>query len=269
MKNRIGILGCGWLGLPLAVSFVKSGYDVYGTTTSKDKLVELENKAINPFLIRLSEYGIDGPIADFLSEITILVVNIPPKLRGNNAENYFQKISLLHQAIKKSTVKNIIFISSTSVYGDIQGEVTEATIPKPVTDSGKQLLACEALFRNDQELKTTIIRFGGLIGDDRHPANFLSGKKGLSNGSAPINLIHQTDCIRIIEAIVKEGWWNELFNAVYPHHPSKKEYYTASCLRKGLPMPSYIDDNSLFEKYVKSNHLMTVKGFRFNTSITD
>lgn len=269
MKHRIGILGCGWLGLPLAASFVKDGFDVDGTTTSEKKIAKLKNKAINPFLIRLSEDGIDGSITNFLSKTTILVINVPPKLRGDNAENYFQKIKLLHQAIKKSDVKKIIFVSSTSVYGDNRGDVTEATTPKPVTDSGKQLLACEELFRDDQELQTTIIRFGGLIGDDRHPANFLAGKKGLSNGSAPINLIHQVDCIRIIKSIVKEAWWNELFNAVYPHHPSKKEYYTRICLKKNLPIPDYLNDTSQVEKCVRSQRLITVKGFRFNTSIID
>tara|TARA_R110002049_G_scaffold305515_1_gene502337 strand:+ start:113024 stop:113791 length:768 start_codon:yes stop_codon:yes gene_type:complete len=255
--------------LPLAASFVKDGYDVYGTTTSKEKCAELANKAINPFLIRLSEDGIDGSIANFLSKTTILIVNVPPKLRGNNAENYLQKIKLLHQAVKNSDVKKIIFVSSTSVYGDNRGEVTETTIPRPVTDSGKQLLACEDLFRSDQEVQTTIIRFGGLIGDDRHPVNFLSGKKGLSNGSAPINLIHQVDCIRIIKSIVKEAWWNELFNAVYPYHPSKKDYYTQACLKRNLPIPDYMNDTSQFEKCVRSYRLITVKGFRFNTSITD
>ncbi len=269
MNNTIGILGCGWLGLPLAVSFVADGYDINGSTTSEEKLDELQSKRINPFLIRLSEDGIDGSIAQFLSGITVLVINVPPKLRGSNPENYVQKIKLLHQAILKSNVKRILFISSTSVYGKIKGEVTEATIPKPVTDSGKQLLECEALFRNDHKLQTTIIRFGGLIGKDRHPVNFLSGKIGLSNGSAPINLIHQVDCIRIIKSVVEQGWWNELFNAVYPYHPTKREYYTAISLQKNIPAPNYNEDITLHENRIKSYQLINVKGFRFNTSITN
>ena len=46
-NNRIGVLGCGWLGLPLAKSLIKNNYTVYGTTTNKSKieLLSAENTA--------------------------------------------------------------------------------------------------------------------------------------------------------------------------------------------------------------------------------
>ena len=37
-KETITILGCGWLGLPLAQTLVKEGYSVKGSTTTEDKL---------------------------------------------------------------------------------------------------------------------------------------------------------------------------------------------------------------------------------------
>lgn len=267
MSNNIGILGCGWLGLPLAESFLKDGYKVYGTTTSEEKLLNLEQKGISPFLVSFSENGVKGNITGFLSQINMLIINIPPKLRGENKENYVQKMTLLHQSVKAANITKIIFVSSTSIYGDISGKVTEMTTPKPVSDSGKQLLISEELFVNDPSLKTTIVRFGGLIGKDRHPAHFLSGRKGISNGSDPINLIHLDDCIRIIKAIIENAWWNETFNGVYPLHSSKKEYYTTECIKKGLPIPSYEGGNSQGGKCIQSHNLLHEKSFRFKTSI--
>lgn len=47
--TKISILGCGWLGLPLAKALIENGFSVKGSTTSTDKLTALENDGITPF----------------------------------------------------------------------------------------------------------------------------------------------------------------------------------------------------------------------------
>ncbi|WP_422082363.1 SDR family oxidoreductase [Ulvibacterium sp.] len=267
MSKSIAIMGCGWLGLPLAKSFVDEGHTVHGSTTSEEKLPVLEKEGIRPFLISLSEEGPKGPVLHFLRDVDSIIINVPPKLRGGNRENYIEKIRGLYNAIKASSVRQIVFVSSTSVYGDIDGEVTEDTVPKPVTESGRQLLVTEDIFRNDSELQTTIVRFGGLIGPNRHPVTMLSGRIGLVNGTAPINLIHLDDCINILKTIIGQGWWNEVFNAVYPDHPPKAEYYAAEAEQRGIPAPDYSKDSVQKGKKVQSSKLILVKKYCFNTSI--
>ena len=267
MNKRIAILGCGWLGLPLAEAFLADGYQINGSTTSDEKIGDLKKHGISPFLISLSEDNIEGNISGFLINVAMLVINVPPRLRGDNTENYVKKMQLLHDAIKKSSVRKVIFVSSTSVYGAISGDVTEETIPQPNTASGKQLLTSERIFRDDSELHTTIIRFGGLIGPNRHPVTMLSRRKKLSNGNAPINLIHLNDCIRIIIKILKKNWWCETLNGVYPYHPTKQEYYTSEALRKGLQVPDYVANSPKISKIVHSYNLTNVKDFRFTTTL--
>ena len=267
LNKTIGILGCGWLGLPLAKTFLKDGYCVHGTTTSNDKLTVLKKAGIAPFLISLSEDNVEGPISDFLHEVAVLIINVPPGLRGSNQENYVAKMQRLHEAIQVSSTRKVIFISSTSVYGDLEGEVTEDTPPEPKTESGKQLFASEQIFRNNKQLAISIVRFGGLIGPDRHPITMLSDKKGLSNGGDPINLIHLNDCIGIITSVVKFGWWNTTINGVYPWHPSKREYYTSEAQKRGLQIPDYKENNIKKGAIVRSNYLLNVKNYRFTTTI--
>lgn len=267
MNNTIGVIGCGWLGLPLAISLVKDGYQVHGSTTSKEKLIQLKEGDITPFQISLSEDKIEGDISDFLRDVAILIVNIPPKLRGEHKQNYVQKIQLLHQAVKHSRVQKVIFVSSTSVYGDVDGEVTETTIPQPSTESGRQLLASENIFANDTDLHTTIIRFGGLIGPNRHPIIMLSGRRNLSNGNAPVNLIHLNDCIRMIKATIADSWWNEIINGVHPEHPSKEKYYSLEAKKRGLQAPDYKAGNFKKGKIVRSKALINVKKFTFKTTL--
>ena len=97
----------------------------------------------------------------------------------------------------------MLFISSTSVYGEENLIVTEETELNPDTESGKQLVQTEQLLQSNLNFKTTILRFGGLIGEDRHPIKFLAGRKNIENPNAPINLIHQDDCIGIIMEILE------------------------------------------------------------------
>lgn len=267
MNDRIGVLGCGWLGLPLAKHFVNQKHEVYGSTTSKEKLELLQNNGIHAYEISISTSGAKGDIQDFLSNIDILIINLPPKLRRGTNESFVEKMKVLHSEINKSAVLKIIFVSSTAVYGEVDGEVTETTVPKPSTESGRQLLECERLFQQDTALETTIIRFGGLIGPNRHPVTMLSKRQNLTNGNNPVNLIHLADCIHMISTLIENNYWNQIFNGVYPIHPTKKEYYTSEALKRGIPLPDYSDSSSnKFNKVVLSKSFLD-KNHSFQTSI--
>lgn len=252
--KQISILGCGWLGLPLAKSLIQKGYSIKGSTTSAEKIPVLKKAGIDTFQIKVSEDGINGEISSFLKDSEILIIDIPPKLRGNSSENFVRKIENLIPFIKEAKVQKVIFISSTAVYNDDYSTVTETTQTNPDTESGKQLLEAEKLlFVNMFDFSTTKIRFGGLIGDDRHPVYHLAGKENLGNPCAPVNLIHQIDCIGIIEKVIELESWNQTFNAVAPFHPTRKEYYTQKAMELGLPLPMFSDDPNSYGKTILSN----------------
>ena len=268
--TQISILGCGWLGLPLAKKLIEKGYSVNGSTTSETKLSILENAGIHPFLVALESESVSESINDFLSESEILIIDIPPKLRGNNAltadasrKVFVEKIETLIPFIERSTIKKVLFVSSTSVYGDVNEIITEEAIPNPETESGKQLLLSETILQNNQNFETTILRFGGLIGEDRHPVTSLSGKENLANAAAPVNLIHQNDCIEIIENIIDQSKWKEVFNAVAPFHPSREEYYTQKAKQKNLVLPKFTSEKSNMIKIVSSEKIETILNYKF------
>jgi len=267
LNNAVAIIGCGWLGLPLGKKLIEVGFKVQGSTTSENKIDALSNAGIIPFMVSLSENAITGHIDKLLDNATILIINVPPKLRGERNENYVSKMQLLLNALQKSKIKKVLFVSSTAVYGDISGDVTEKTTPQPNTESGKQLLASENIFTTCPQFETTIVRFGGLIGLNRHPINMLSGRKNLRNGNHPINLIHLDDCINILLLTLKNNWWGELINAVYPNHPTKSTYYTQKANEQGLISPGYLKASIGEGKKIVSNRLLNVKKYVFHTSI--
>lgn len=259
--QQISILGCGWLGLPLSKSLLENGFVVKGSTTSNAKISTLKDAGILPFLIQIEEEKITGDMVSFLENSSVLIIDIPPKLRNNSSESFVSKIKNLLPFIENSSIEKILFVSSTSVYADDNLVVTEATPPHPETESGKQLLMTEKLLKN--HCQTTVVRFGGLIGDDRHPIHFLSGKNNVENPNAPINLIHQADCIGIIHKIIQTNCWNQTFNAVAPYHPTRKEYYTQKALQLNLPIPLFDENKPSVGKTILSEKLISTLNYSF------
>lgn len=280
MNQKISILGCGWLGLRLAKSLLSKGYEVKGSTTSESKLDLLKNAGISPFQIQLEEHQIIGNIKDFLKETDVLLIDIPPGLRReistSNEMTFVNKVKTLIPFIEKSGIQKVIFVSSTSVYGDGFPivEIKEETKPNPDTESGKQLVIIETLLQSNLHFKTTVIRFGGLLGDDRHPIKFLAGRTNIENPHAPVNMIEREDCIGIIEDILKYSEtseqhdnWGETFNAVAPQHPTRKAYYHKKAEIFNLPLPTFAEDSESKGKIISSEKVETILGYSFQKEI--
>ena len=98
--------------------------------------------------------------------------------------------------------------------------VTEATKTKEVP-----LVEIEELFRQNNCFETTILRFAGLFGGERHPGNWFSDGRKIPQPNGYVNMIHQEDCIEIIHEIIDQNCWDITLNACADHHPTRKEFY--------------------------------------------
>ncbi|MBS7565017.1 SDR family oxidoreductase [Mucilaginibacter sp. Bleaf8] len=238
--NKISILGCGWYGLPLGEALVAAGYQVKGSTTTKDKLPVINKAGIQPYLIDVTSEAAGYDAAFF--DCDVLWISIPPRSRQGESGSYHEKIKRIIQAAVQYQVKQVVFISSTGVYGDVNSEVTEADTPLPDTESGRVLLSVESYLQEQTDFTSTIIRFAGLAGPGREPGRFFAGKKDIPNGQAPVNLIHLHDCIGLSIAIIKQQAFGQTYNASAPHHPGKAHFYTLAAQKAGLAMPQFIDE---------------------------
>jgi hypothetical protein len=264
VKNSISIFGCGWLGEPLAVHFlgltesperdflglaesperdsVNNKYSVNGSTTTENKMQKLSALGIKPYLIKLDTVSSD--ILEFLSS-EILIIAVPSK----DIEGF----KTLAKYIEKSTVKFVLFVSSTSVYANSNELITEET---PVINSA--LAEIENIFITNNSFKTTVIRFGGLIGYNRKPGLFYPKGRIIDNPDSAVNMIHRDDCIGIIEAIIEKEIWNEIFNGCADTHPTKREFYTKAALDIGIELPVF-DEIKISENKMVSNKKLSEK----------
>jgi len=259
--ETISILGCGWLGLPLANYLIGKGYKVKGSTRTRSELEVIKSHGIEPFYLALDP-DLRGDNVDDFFNCDVIVVNFPPERRDDIALYHPAQIRSLIARMESSPVKKVLFVSSTSVYPDLGREVSEDDNAPPEKPSGIALLEAERLLRQSTRFETTIIRFGGLIGYDRMPGRFLAGRKGITGGNAPVNLIHRDDCLGIINRIIELSAWGETFNACADEHPLRKEYYTAQALKLGLDPPGFKDGGGGF-KIIRSDKLKKRLEYRF------
>lgn len=242
----VSILGCGWLGKPLAVSLVKKGFYVKGSSTSTEKLNELNQLNISPFLIDIS---MDINIVEFL-KTDVLIIAITHK----NIEDFTRLIT----KIEKSPVKKVVFISTTSVYPALNKVMIEES--ETIDTPHKQI---EDLLRNNVNFKTTVIRFAGLFGGERHPANWFKNGKEIPQPNGFVNMIHLDDCIQIIHKIIEKDCFGELFNACSNHHPTRREFYTYAKLKKGFSIPVFKKEETLQWKKISSDKIQRVLRYKF------
>ena len=275
MINKIAVLGCGWLGLPLAKSLLAKSYFINGSTTSAEKLPTILSNGIAPFLVQLGSKLTGDDLQLFLN-VDLLIINIPPGRSTNQADDYEAKISALTQEIQKSTIQKVIFISSTSVYPDNQTTVDERCNLINESDAAKRMIKAEEIIKSIPNIQSTVIRMAGLIGPNRHPGRFFAGKENIPAGLSPVNLIHLDDCIGIIETVIDKGlrqaqsdnWeWNQTFNAVAPQHPTRKAYYHKKADILNLPLPTFAENSESKGKIISSKKVETILGYSFQKEI--
>ena len=245
MKN-VSILGCGWLGKSLAISLLDEGYAVKGSTTTEEKLELLELNHIDPYIVDISNFE---EFDVFLSSDILIIAITSKDIDG--FENLIAQI-------ERSSIQKVIFISSTSVYGMLNKVITEEeeVLKNPLSE-------IENLFRENTFFETTIIRFAGLFGDERHPSNWFKNGRKIPQPNGFVNMIHKEDCIEIIHEIIAQNCWNETFNACSNHHPTRREFYTIAKLSNDFEVPEFEDNEEYEWKIISSKKVQDVLDYAF------
>jgi len=245
MKN-VSILGCGWLGTSLGISLIDEGYSVKGSTTKTEKSTLLEANDIEPFIIDITSFE---EFDDFL-QTDILIISITSK--------DIDAFENLIDQIQNSSIQKVIFISSTSVYPRSNKVMTEedVVLKTPLT-------TIENLFRENSFFETTILRFAGLFGDERHPSNWFKNGRKIPQPRGFVNMIHKEDCIEIIHEIIDQNCWNETFNACSNHHPTRRDFYTIAKLNAQCELPEFEENEEYEWKIISSKKVQAVLDYTF------
>ncbi len=261
--KKVSIIGLGWIGLPLAHYLKSHEKEVVGSTTSVEKLSRIQSGGIPAVQFVLIPFP-QGKGFQSLFQADVLVVNIPPRSRTRGADFYLEQLKFLRSMIDQSSVKKVIFVSSTGIYPEISREDEyPEDFPLSLENCGNQtLLKAEQMMEKDRDFDLTIVRFGGLMGGDRIPGKYFAGKENVA-GHTRVNFIHRNDAVGILAWIIEKGLWNEVYNGVAPIHSLRKEIYERNHQDLGFPLPASYQQANPGEDRLISGKKILETGFKF------
>ena len=230
---RIAIIGCGWVGERLAKYLTDKKYHVIATTTSSEKIVSLEKVASE---VHLLDFNVTIDFG-FLASVDVAIFSMP--IARNSWHQGFEKLN-------KQFPKTILF-SSTGVYPQENKTFTEEDTENLRAD----ILASENLVRKSYP-QTNILRFGGLMGDDRSLQKMFKNRTPDRPGKRT-NYIHYEDILPIVELFINSEIKSETYNIVAPEHPSIAEVLH-------LEIENNRDEN---QRIISSDHLIQDFNYTF------
>lgn len=204
---KILIAGCGDLGSGLATELVAQGHVVTGIRRTKN---DFPNgvMGITGDLVEMSD--------DTLPDADVVFLIMTPNGRNEEAYRaaYFDTAHVLIRRYKDIAKQpKVFFVSSTSVYGQSQGEWIDETTPaQPATATAKVLVETEqslaAAFSN------VAVRCSGIYGSGRYRLleTVLSGKDWGDNSWT--NRIHRDDVVSALVLLANCA----LSNTTLPEH---------------------------------------------------
>lgn len=251
MNNKLVICGYGWLGRYLGKA-MSATHTIIATTRSEEKALKISDKHIKGLVFSLGDDT--TTLCEALGNAT-LVLNIPPGRRNTQLDDFTDNMLTLIDNAVAARVARIIFISTTSVYGDNRTDVlNEHASTKPETASAKAHVAIEQHLldlKTNDKVDVKIVRLAGLTGPDRHPVNSLSGRS-LNAGNKRINLVHVNDVVAALKTLIfadssknnsSKTDSTDLYHLCSLQHPKRGDYYTQAAQKKGIAAPTFSESD--------------------------
>ncbi len=267
MKSEsVSILGCGWLGLPLAELLVNNGYYVKGSTTRLQKFEHIKAVGAEPYFMEFDPApSLNNHNGFFNSDYVI--INVPARRNYKGKDAYFAtQISHISSKIRNKNFKGVIFISSTSIYHEKAITTEESSVSKPEEGNNMAILMAEASIKK-LNLPYVILRCGGLMGEDRYLAKYFKDKSVIEDAHLPVNYVHRDDVMAVIHQIISQPTrWNETYNLAAPEHPTKEMVLRQQLQLMGEKLPEFQHNLRMKRKIVSSNKLINTLNYTFRYS---
>ncbi|HOY23728.1 MAG TPA: SDR family oxidoreductase [Cellvibrio sp.] len=212
-KEQVLIVGCGDIGQRLAQCLPQDAYEVTGLRRNPP--------GNTPFL---HYQACDVTNAEELAEVllqnfAVIIISMTPSERSDAGYEraYVQSCRNLVEGLNAQALKPrlVIFVSSTAVYGQMDGRWVDENSPtEPVGFSGERLLEAEAIIQNSG-YTNTIVRFSGIYGPNRNRLIEQVKQKHASASPHFTNRIHADDCARSLAHLIELSRTGETLESVY------------------------------------------------------
>jgi nucleoside-diphosphate-sugar epimerase len=251
MKNYL-IIGYGWLGKALAAELKSEGIKIFASTSDVQKLNQIQEDGFFGILVAKTSQVLSWnqlPETHFDK----VIITLPP---------FEGVLESLNHLLNYLSFSQLVFTSSTGVYLESDSSINESS---PV-DESHLVFQMENCIRSLTKSPYQILRLAGHIGPNRHPLRyFLRHRRPISNGQAPVNLIHQSDMIAAIMILLQDVRQDSVYNLCWPEHPTKEKYYGDLVLKMGEEQLNFLEGNH--GKKIDGSKITNETRFNYHYSI--
>ena len=193
------VVGCGYLGTPVAEQWLRDGHRVYVLTRSAEHAELFSRQGMVPIQgdITVPETLVDLPEVDHV----LCAVGYDRRAGLSIETVYVEGLTHLLDALSTLTTR-LIYVSSTGVYGQNDGSWIDENSPcLPIREGGLACLEAERCLQSHiLGRRSVILRMCGIYGPGRVPriADIKAGRPITSPEYGYLNLIHREDAVRSI-----------------------------------------------------------------------
>ena len=245
--NKIFCFGLGFSGIEIAKYFLKENWSVTGTMRNPTQ--ELQN---NIRLVKYDPIQTRIDLSNELEGVHTVIVTISPNDDGDIVLNY----NYQDMVSSLSSIKRIIYLSSTSVYGNTDGRVVyehSAINPQSIMALNRRKAEEQwTEFGLKYSIPLDILRLSGIYGRGRNQIRYLlngSARRIIKEGHLS-NRIHVADIAKIVYQLTQLNHGSEIFNISddLPSPSNTVIEYAAELLKIKPPEPLLFENAELSNK---------------------
>lgn len=218
--GRMFILGMGFVGQFFAADCKAKGWVVSGSCTSIAKKKKLEELGYQTYVFDANEPQLE--ILEILKNHTHLVVSIPPL--GGLGDPMLRHKRLVETVLKGGKLRWLVYLSTTSVYGDCGGAWVDEDYPvKPASELARARLAAEEewlCLGHNLGIAAQVFRLGGIYGPGRSAVDTILKQGPPSKGQKKRVLknytsrVHVADICQALHASILRPSAGKIYNIV-------------------------------------------------------
>ncbi len=227
------IAGCGYVGLALSRHMVSQGWSVWGLRRTAGAGPLIEQAGARPLIADLT----DRRTLASLPVVDRVVCCQAPGRNGDYRVTYLKTANNLVSILNELPLVKLVWVSSTSVYGQSSGEwVDELTPPQPSSPQAQWLLEAESVMRSAR-CGTIVLRLGGIYGPGRDRLNLLRGGRVAIESDAYLNQVHIDDVVGIIDCLLERGQVGGVYLGVDDEPVKRRVFYQWLARQRGIILP--------------------------------
>ena len=234
MPKSVLIAGCGFVGLPLARSFVSAGWETTALTASEASAASFRGEPFPAYALDITEKDSFRHLSQRRFDVVIHCAS-----SGRGDTNAYAAVFLAgtQNLMANLVYDRLIFSSSTSVYAQRDGSwVDETSTADPAPKTGQILRQTEDLVLASEG---TVARLGGLYGPGRCAPlkKLLEGRAIIEeDGTRVMNTLHQLDAAAALHFLAGAES-SGLFNVVDNEPVTEIDWFRHVCQRLHKPLP--------------------------------